>query len=97
MEKKVILEKLEEFGFSVEEIPEFGYVFNYEGINILYAPDDEDDADEVAPEFAPRDDVACRQQQQYDSYDMPFQANIPFPYLIPDVLIVSLTLLCEIR
>lgn len=43
MEKKVILEKLEEFGFSVEEIPEFGYVFNYEGINILYAPDDEDE------------------------------------------------------
>lgn len=43
MEKKVILEKLEEFGFSVEEIPEFGYVFNYEGINLLYTPDDDDE------------------------------------------------------
>ena len=43
MEKKTILEKLEEFGFLVEEIPEFGYVFNYEGINFLYTPDDDDD------------------------------------------------------
>lgn len=42
MEKRVILEKLEEFGFALEEIPEFGYVFNYEGINFLYAPDDDD-------------------------------------------------------
>lgn len=43
MEKKTILEKLEEFGFLVEEIPEFGYVFNYEGINFLYTPDDDDE------------------------------------------------------
>ena len=43
MEKRVILEKLEEFGFSVEEIPEFGYVFNYEGINFLYTPDNDDE------------------------------------------------------
>ena len=43
MEKKTILEKLEEFGFPVEEIPEFGYVFNYEGIKFLYTPDDDDD------------------------------------------------------
>lgn len=43
MEKKTILEKLEEFGFPVEEIPEFGYVFNYEGINFLYTPDDDDE------------------------------------------------------
>lgn len=43
MEKKTILEKLEEFGFLVEEIPEFGYVFNYEGIKFLYTPDDDDE------------------------------------------------------
>lgn len=43
MNKELVLEKLEEFGFSVKEIPDFGFVFNYEEINYLYTPDEDED------------------------------------------------------
>lgn len=43
MDKKEVLEKLEVIGFEVEEVPDFGYVFKYEGMNILFMPDDDED------------------------------------------------------
>lgn len=43
MDKKEVLEKLEVIGFEVEEVPDFGHVFKYEGMNILFMPDDDED------------------------------------------------------
>ena len=43
MNKKEVLEKLEVIGFEVDEVPDFGYLFKYEGMNILFMPDDDDD------------------------------------------------------
>ena len=42
MNKKLVLSKLEELGFTVEEAGEYGYVFKYEGLAILYMPDDDE-------------------------------------------------------
>lgn len=37
-----ILQELKSLGFVLNEIPEFGYVFDYEGCNILFTPIDDD-------------------------------------------------------
>ena len=42
MSKELILAKIEELGFSIEEAGDFGYVFKYEELTILYMPDDDE-------------------------------------------------------
>lgn len=42
MSKELILAKFEELGFSIEEAGDFGYVFKYEELTILYMPDDDE-------------------------------------------------------
>lgn len=42
MSKNLILSKLEEFGFTLENIDEFGYFFKFEELSILYLPDKDD-------------------------------------------------------
>lgn len=42
MNKELILTQLTELGFSMEEIPELGHVFNYEGITYIYMPDEDE-------------------------------------------------------
>lgn len=42
MNKTDVLEKLAVLGFEVEEIPEFGFLFGYEGLSIVYMPDDDE-------------------------------------------------------
>ena len=42
MNKELILSKLEDLGFMLEEAGEFGHIFKYEGLAILYMPDDDD-------------------------------------------------------
>lgn len=42
MSKKLILAKIEELGFSIEEAGDFGYVFKFEELTILYMPDDDE-------------------------------------------------------
>lgn len=42
MNKEFVLSKLKELGFTVEEVGEYGYVFKYEGLAILYMPDDDE-------------------------------------------------------
>lgn len=41
MSKELILAKIEELGFSIEEAGDFGYVFKFEELTILYMPDDD--------------------------------------------------------
>lgn len=41
--KEKIFETLRTMGFEVEEMEDFGYGFQYEGINYLYMPNDEDE------------------------------------------------------
>lgn len=41
MSKEFILAKIEELGFSIEEAGDFGYVFKFEELTILYMPDDD--------------------------------------------------------
>ena len=48
MSKELILAKIEELGFSIEEAGDFGYVFKIEELTILYMPD----ADENFLRFA---------------------------------------------
>ena len=43
MNKELVLQKLEELGFAAEEAGDFGYVFTFEELNILYMLDDDDD------------------------------------------------------
>ena len=43
MDKKEVLEKLEMLGFDIEEVPDFGYIFKFEGLTLLYMPDDDED------------------------------------------------------
>ena len=43
MDKKEVLEKLEVLGFDIEEVPDFGYIFKFEGLTLLYMPDDDED------------------------------------------------------
>ena len=43
MNKENIINKLTELGFELQEVPEMGYVFEYEGMTILYMPDDDED------------------------------------------------------
>ncbi len=43
MNKELVLSKIEELGFSIEEAGDFGYVFKYEELTILYMPDDDED------------------------------------------------------
>lgn len=43
MDKNEVLEKLEVLGFDIEEVPDFGYVFKYEGLTLLFMPDDDED------------------------------------------------------
>ena len=42
MSKELVLEKLESLGFSVMDAHEFGYVFKYEKLTLLYMPDDDE-------------------------------------------------------
>lgn len=42
MSKELILKKLESLGFSVVNAHEFGYVFKYEELTLLYLPDDDE-------------------------------------------------------
>lgn len=42
MNKELVLSKLEELGFTLEEAEEYGHIFKYEGLTILYMPDDDD-------------------------------------------------------
>lgn len=42
MNKELVLSKLEELGFMLEEAGEFGHIFKYEELTILYMPDDDD-------------------------------------------------------
>lgn len=42
MSKELILAKIEELGFSIEEAGDFGYVFKFEELTILYMPDDDE-------------------------------------------------------
>ena len=43
MSKEQVLSKLEELGFTLEEVSGMGYVFKYEEINYLYLPDEDDE------------------------------------------------------
>ena len=42
MNEELILAKIEELGFSIEEAGDFGYVFKFEELTILYMPDDDE-------------------------------------------------------
>ena len=42
MDKTDVLETLATLGFEVEEIPEFGFLFVYEGLSIVFMPDDDE-------------------------------------------------------
>lgn len=42
MSKELILAKIEKLGFSIEEAGDFGYVFKFEELTILYMPDDDE-------------------------------------------------------
>ena len=41
MNKEKVLNQLEELGFALEEAGEYGYFFKFEGLNVLYMPDDD--------------------------------------------------------
>lgn len=43
MSKEKVLNQLEELGFALEEAGEYGYFFKFEGLNVLYMPDDDDE------------------------------------------------------
>lgn len=43
MNKEVILKKLEMFGFEIEEITDYGYIFKHEGVSMLYIPDEDEE------------------------------------------------------
>lgn len=36
--KEKVLKALKELGFKLEEVEDFGYIFQYEGTHYLYAP-----------------------------------------------------------
>lgn len=42
MSKELVLKKLENLGFSVVDAHEFGYVFKFEQLTLLYMPDDDE-------------------------------------------------------
>lgn len=42
MNKELVLSKLEELGFTLEEAGEYGHVFKFEDLIILYMPDDDE-------------------------------------------------------
>lgn len=42
MNKELVLSKLEELGFTLEKAGESSHVFKYEGLTILYMPDDDE-------------------------------------------------------
>lgn len=42
MKKDEVLERLQELGFDVEEVPDFGYIFKYERQPLLYMPDNDE-------------------------------------------------------
>lgn len=42
MSKELVLKKLENLGFSVVDAHEFGYVFKFEELTLLYMPDDDE-------------------------------------------------------
>ena len=42
MSKELVLEKLESLGFSVVDAHEFGYIFKFEELTLLYMPDDDE-------------------------------------------------------
>ncbi|MCH4155248.1 MAG: hypothetical protein LKF31_02985 [Muribaculaceae bacterium] len=42
MNKTEVIEHFSELGFTLEEIPDYAYIFHYEDLNMLYMPDDED-------------------------------------------------------
>ena len=48
MSKELILAKIEELGFSIEQAGDFGYVFKFDELTNLYMPD----ADENFLRFA---------------------------------------------
>lgn len=41
---ELIIKQLEEMGFELKEVPEIGYVFQYEESNMLFMPDEDDDS-----------------------------------------------------
>lgn len=43
MNKEKVLALLEQQGFELEEVGEYGYLFKFEEINMLYMPDNEDE------------------------------------------------------
>lgn len=42
MSKELVLEKLESLGFSVVDAHEFGYVFKFEELTLLYMPNEDE-------------------------------------------------------
>ena len=42
MNKNEVLEKLELLGFDIEEVPDFGYIFKFEGLALVYMPDNDE-------------------------------------------------------
>ena len=42
MSKELILKKLEEQGFSIMVLDEYGYAFKYEELTLIYIPDDDE-------------------------------------------------------
>jgi hypothetical protein len=42
MNKNEVLETLEMMGFDIDEVPDFGYIFKYEGLTLLFMPDDDE-------------------------------------------------------
>lgn len=43
MNKNDVLETLEVMGFDIEEVSDFGYVFKFEGLTLLFMPDEDED------------------------------------------------------
>ena len=43
MNKELVLSKLGELGFELKEIEDYGYLFRYEDLSMLYIPDEDDD------------------------------------------------------
>ncbi len=43
MNISTVVDALHELGFQTEEVPDYGYLFHYEGVVLLYMPDEDDD------------------------------------------------------
>lgn len=43
MNKNKVLETLEVMGFEIKEVPDLGFVFEYERLTLIFIPDDDED------------------------------------------------------